>query len=88
LKRLPQQHLDRELSTLITDDYKGYSWMGEIIEHYTVNHSVGQYATSGGIHAHTIEGFWALLKRGIIGQYHVFIKQIPQTLHWRVFLEI
>jgi transposase-like protein len=70
LKHLVRQHIDRELSTLMTDDYRGYSRMSDIIEHKSVNHSAGQYAIAGGIHTNTIEGFWALLKRGIMGQYH------------------
>lgn len=70
LKYLVRQHIDRELSTLMTDDYRGYSRICEIIEHKSVNHSAGQYAIPGGIHTNTIEGFWALLKRGISGRYH------------------
>ena len=70
LKRLVCQYVDREISTLMTDDYSGYSRMTDIINHKSVNHSAGQYAIAGGIHTNTIEGFWALLKRGIMGQYH------------------
>jgi len=34
-----------------------------------VNHSAKEYAR-GQSHTNTIEGFWSLLKRGIVGQYH------------------
>jgi len=70
LKNLVCQYIDREISTLMTDDYKGYSQMFRIIDHKSVNHSAHQYSDCNGIHTNTIEGFWALLKRGIIGQYH------------------
>jgi transposase-like protein len=87
MKRLVQQHINRELSTLMTDDYKGYSRMGEIIEHKSVNHSLGIYSDYHGIHTNTIEGFWALLKRGIIGQYHVlsdkYLKRYIDEFCWK-----
>ena len=56
-------------AVLITDDYKGYKPFGKTVEHHTVNHSKGEYA-NGNIHTNNIEGFWALLKRGIMDQYH------------------
>lgn len=43
--------------------------MAEIYEHYSVDHSRGQHA-DGDVCTNTIEGFWSLLKRGIIGIYH------------------
>ena len=34
------------------------------------------------IHTNTIEGFWALLKRGIIGQYHkVSVRYLNQYIN-------
>lgn len=48
--------------------------MKAIITHLSVNHSAKEYSRKddvhGKIHTNTIEGFWALLKRGIIGQFH------------------
>lgn len=37
--------------------------------HIKVNHSLGEYR-NGVAYTNTIEGFWSLLKRGIIGIYH------------------
>ncbi len=37
--------------------------------HYSVDHDAKEYAR-GNVHTNTIEGFWSLLKRGIIGIYH------------------
>jgi transposase-like protein len=37
--------------------------------HQTVNHSIGEYVR-GDVHTNTIEGYFSILKRGIIGTYH------------------
>jgi hypothetical protein len=47
-----------------------------MIPHKTVDHTV--WNVDGDIHTNTIESFWALLKRGIIGQYHkVSVYHLP-----------
>lgn len=55
-------------SILMTDEYKAYNKMNSIMQHETINHSY-EYARDG-IHTNTIESFWAILKRGITGQFH------------------
>ena len=60
-------HVD---STVMTDEWVGYNGSGEYFKkHERINHHDGKYA-DGEIHTNTIEGFWSLLKRGIIGIYH------------------
>lgn len=54
---------------LYTDEWQGYNEVAEMYEHYFVDHSRKQYA-NGDACTNTIEGFWSLLKRGIIGIYH------------------
>jgi transposase-like protein len=57
-------------SEVVTDGFGGYYNIGQYFsKHEVLNHSKfirkkGQYYTN------TIEGFWSLLKRAIIGQYH------------------
>ena len=41
----------------------------EFGNHETVNHSIGEYVR-GDAHTNTIEGYFSILKRGIIGTYH------------------
>ena len=55
-------------ASLITDEYKGYLGMSKVLPHDVIKHDV--WYVDGDIHTNTIEGFWALLKRGMFGQYH------------------
>jgi transposase-like protein len=58
-------------SWLMTDDHSGYKTVGkEFVGHGVVKHSLGEYGRAGVFHTNTIEGFFSLLKRGIIGVYH------------------
>ena len=58
------------VSLLATDEHAGYRHLGAHgFVHKTVNHSAKQYVV-GSVHTNTIESFWSLIKRGIIGNYH------------------
>jgi hypothetical protein len=56
-------------ATLYTDEWGGYRLVKKIYAHSQVDHSRGQYV-NGDVTTNTIEGFWSILKRGIIGVYH------------------
>lgn len=56
-------------STLSTDEHHGYKGLADKFEHLTVNHKKGEYV-KGIAYTNSIEGFWSLFKRGIVGQYH------------------
>ncbi len=56
-------------ATVMTDDWAGYTKLTSRYNHFVINHSAGKYV-NGNIHTNTIEGFWSLLKRGIVGIYH------------------
>jgi len=56
-------------SRVITDEWHGYTGLNSNFEHKVINHGAKQYV-DGLHHTNTIEGFWSLLKRGIIGIYH------------------
>ena len=78
LSALVRKNVDTSNAVLITDEYKGYLGISKFMEHKTVNHQVW-YVSSGGIHTNTIESFWALLKRGVVGQYHkVSFRYLPK----------
>lgn len=58
-------------SWLMTDDHSGYKAVGEeYVGHGVVAHSKGEYGRAGVFHTNTIEGYFSILKRGIIGTYH------------------
>ena len=53
-----------------TDEFRSYRILGKNgYDHSIVNHAAGQYV-KGNIHVNTVESFWAILKRGIIGSFH------------------
>ena len=55
---------------MMTDDFSAY--VGPVMgrrKHETVTHSRREYAR-GNVHTNTIEGFFGLLKRGIVGSFH------------------
>ena len=57
-------------SVIMSDTYGGYKGLKHAYKgHHTVNHIRKEYVR-GRVHTNTIEGFWSLLKRGVIGIYH------------------
>jgi hypothetical protein len=57
-------------STLKTDTAGGYMDLGkEFIGHEMVDHGAGEYVR-GDAHSNTVEGYFSILKRGIVGTYH------------------
>jgi hypothetical protein len=54
---------------IATDEHRGYYDLKHFYPHQTVVHSAGEYVR-GNIHTNSIESFWALLKRGVVGTYH------------------
>lgn len=73
LQELVRKSIDMQNSVLITDEYKGYTNMHRIINHVTINHSKSY--VNDWIHTNTIERFWAIVKRGITGQFHIECKK-------------
>jgi hypothetical protein len=67
-----------KVSLLVTDQWVGYKHLNkEFPQHETINHNAGQYVV-GAIHTNTIEGFWSIFKRGVVGTFHnVSRKYLP-----------
>jgi transposase-like protein len=56
-------------SNVMTDEWSAYKGLSTNYNHSVVRHGDGVYVI-GDAHTNSIEGFWSLLKRGIIGIYH------------------
>ncbi|MGE0259571.1 MAG: IS1595 family transposase [Alphaproteobacteria bacterium] len=58
-------------SYIMTDEAAVYTAIGrEFSGHGTVNHSAEEYVRSYFYHTNTVENYFSILKRGIIGVYH------------------
>ena len=68
LRSFVRDRIKTDQAMLITDEYTAYRGMGRVLPHAVVNHS--RTYVDGFRHTNTIEGFWALLKRGLFGQFH------------------
>lgn len=69
LRPILVQHIDRA-SVLMTDEGGQYATFGkEFARHERVNHGIGEYVR-GPFHSNTVEGYFSILKRGIVGTYH------------------
>jgi transposase-like protein len=62
-------------STIITDGFGGYFGLkNHFDKHIILNHSINE-KTFNKYNTSTLEGFWTLVKRAIIGQYHKISKE-------------
>ena len=69
LEAFVNEAVSDKVSLLCTDQWVGYYHLGEKFNHGTVDHAKHQYVV-GAIHTQTIEGFWSIFKRGIVGTFH------------------
>ena len=69
LKNIVSNNINVFKSILITDDFKVYKPCKRFMSHYSVNHSKGEYSRNG-INTNSIESFWTIVKRGMMGQFH------------------
>lgn len=80
--------VNQRVNLIASDEHSGYLLIGtgpDALPHAVTRHSAGEYV-NGVIHTNTIEGFWSLLKRGVMGSYHkVSKKYLPLYLNEFVF---
>lgn len=80
LSSLVRQNVDVAKATIYTDEFTGYIALSRFVKHETINHKV--WYVNGDCHTNCIESFWALLKRGLVGQYHkVSLRHLPQYIN-------
>ena len=72
-----REAVSTKVSLLCTDQWAGYNGLGADFPHKVINHAKGDYVV-GAVHTNTIEGFWSLIKRGMVGTFHkVSRKYLP-----------
>jgi transposase-like protein len=77
LTEFVRECVSTKVSLLCTDQWAGYNPLNQYYPHATIDHARGQYVV-GAVHTQTIEGFWSLVKRGMVGTYHkVSPKYLP-----------
>jgi IS1 family transposase len=77
IENFVREAVSNKVSLLCTDAYSAYKGLAGRYPHGVVDHSIGQHVV-GAIHTNTIEGFWSIFKRSIVGSYHkVSRKYLP-----------
>jgi len=77
LTKFVMESVSEKVSLLVTDEWTGYRHVKKLYPHQVIKHTAGEYVV-GAVHTNTIEGFWSILKRGIMGSYHkVSRKYLP-----------
>lgn len=69
IKELVTKHVNPLNTILMTDESNIYKFTLRDYERQTVCHSKGQWADKD-CHINTVEGLWAIMKRGLYGIYH------------------
>ncbi len=76
-----REAVSTKVTLLCTDQWVAYKHLGEEYLHASVDRAKGQYVRSvaycekdamivGAVHTQTIEDFWSIFKRGIVGSFH------------------
>jgi transposase-like protein len=77
LQSFIRETVSTNVSLLATDEHRGYLGLEKDYVHGHVHHASHKYVV-GAVHTNTIEGFWSLIKRGVMGSYHkVSRKYLP-----------
>ena len=71
-----REMISDKVSLLATDEAGVYHSLAKdgFPQHQSVNHETGRYVI-GAVHTNTIEGFWSIFKRGIVGSFHKVSKK-------------
>jgi ISXO2-like transposase domain len=64
-----RETISHKVSLLCTDQLAGYKQLDCEYPHRVIDHSKGQYVV-GAIYTQTIEGFWSIFNRGVVGTFH------------------
>jgi len=72
-----REAVSNKVSLIATDDLRAYEGLDAEFPHGFVRHKAKEYVV-GAVHTNTIEGFWSIFKRGVVGTFHkVSAKYMP-----------
>jgi IS1 family transposase/transposase-like protein len=74
LEAFINEAVSNKVSLLCTDQWTGYRNLNKTFPHVAIDHSKRNYVI-GAVHPNTIEGFWSIIKRGIVGTFHKVSKK-------------
>lgn len=75
-----KDYVSEEVALVVTDEALPYKNL-KGFPHDSVHHTSLEFVR-GAVHTNTVENFWSLLKRGIIGSFHqVSVKHLPLYLN-------
>ena len=69
-----RQAVSTKVSLISSDEWSAYRYLKRDYPHGVVLHGKAQYV-AGAVYTNTIEGFWSIVKRGIIGTFHKVSKK-------------
>jgi transposase-like protein/IS1 family transposase len=80
LTNFVRETVSDKVDLIATDEWRGYNRLDKQYPHDVVKHGAGEYVR-GAVHTNTLDNFWSLLKRGVVGTYHqVSKKYLPLYL--------
>jgi hypothetical protein len=75
-----RKNVSTDAEILYTDEYPAYKSLKADYRHEIVRHKALEYVR-GDVHTQSIENFWSLFKRGVIGSFHkISIKHLDRYL--------
>jgi transposase-like protein len=74
LTKFVMEAVSETVSLLVTDEWTGYRHVNKLYPHEVIKHTAGEYVV-GEVHTQTIEGFWSIFKRGVVGTFHKVSKK-------------
>ena len=75
------RYVNPETTTLISDEWLGYTGLNKYYDHRIIDHSKKEYVSlqDGSVHTNNIEGSWNILKKSVSGMYnHVSKKHLQK----------
>jgi hypothetical protein len=80
LNAFVRKAVSETVDLVATDEHSGYRFLNEYFPHEAASHGAGEYVR-GEVHTNTLESFWSLFKRGVMGSFHhVSKKYLPLYL--------